>query len=288
MAASCTIALSIGVSRGALADDTGLSNRYVILPAPFFVTAYLGLSLLAPRWLERVAQGVICLAFVAVQPTNFDFGYGYGTFHRYLGNHLIENMRTGMPLEEYAKEHAGGFYPDAEGFCARFEVLRRAHYPPFVETSEDPTWGGLDENAMFTPRPRSIESSKSTLIRIVYGARALTLCADSTVALVPPAGARQLVASYGMLPIAWEGTFTNSAHSGGIRVAVEWHAEGAEPRVLFERELQPHVRETDRGVQTLHVGIPEERPGELVLTTRHLSDQRRQLDWSFWRDVWAH
>jgi hypothetical protein len=91
-----------------------------------------------------------------------------------------------------------------------------------------------------------------------------------------------------MLPIAWEGNFTNEAYSGGIRVTVEWHAESAEPLVLFERELMPHEREEDRGVQTLSVSIPEERPGELVLTTRHLSDRRRQLDWSFWRDVGVH
>jgi hypothetical protein len=287
MGASFTIALSIGVSRGALADDSGLSNRYVILAAPVFLVAYLGLSLLAPRWLERTAQGVMCLALVAVLPANFDFGYNYGTFHRYLGKHLVENMRNGVPLPEYAQAHFGGFYPDPEGFLTRFEVLRRAKHPPFVDITEDPEWGGLDEKSMFIPRPRSIETPKS-LIRTVYGARSMTLRADSAIVLEAFAGATELEATYGMLPIAWEGTFTNDAHSGGIRVSVEFRPEKGEPRVLFERELQPHARAEDRGVQKLKVAIPEERPAELVLMTRHLTEKRRQLDWSFWREVFVH
>ncbi|MBK7875431.1 MAG: hypothetical protein IPJ77_06725 [Planctomycetes bacterium] len=287
LAAACTIAAAIGVSRSPTGTSAGLANRYVILPTTLWITAFLGLCVFGPRKLALAAQSFACLALAVVLLHDFCYGAWYGARHHGAATALEESIRAGFPYEDVVEQNWRAFYPDPYGFGARLLQLRQAGYPPFDDLAAGSSWPASDPWFMFRPRPRRVDAPEPAAPRRVPGGNALVLRADSTVELVPESGATRLTARFGLLPNAWKGAGPGEPHSDGLRFVVEAVTPGEAPRVLFERTLRPHAEADDRGMQSLDVELPRAAKLELFLRTQNVSGEHREFDFGFWADVRA-
>lgn len=284
LAAACSIAVSVGISRTDMGYTAGLATRYVILPAPLFVAAYLALCRFGPRVWAAAIQTAGCAVLVLALPTDFTHGEVMGLQHLGSSNELRESVRSGAPIEAVVAQNWRAFYPTPDGFRARLLQLRAIGYPPFEDPAIARDWPRSDPYFMFDPHPRSVRDAGTATVRRILQENALLVRAESEIVLAPPNGARRLRAAYGMLPNAWNGSLEGGRRSDGVAYVVDWRATDGATRELFRRELRAHEREADRGVQTLDVALPE-AAGELVLRTQNLSGANREYDLSFWSRV---
>jgi hypothetical protein len=134
LAAACTIALAVGMSRTEMGYSAGLATRYVILPAPFFVAAYLGLCLYGPRLWAGVVQAIGCLLLIAALPTELHArpsAWAWPTWARPTSMSRVDRARHADP-EAVVMQNWKAFYPSPEGFPpAPAAVAPRRTYPPF-------------------------------------------------------------------------------------------------------------------------------------------------------------
>lgn len=284
LAAACSIAVSVGISRTDMGYTAGLATRYVILPAPLFVAAYLALCRFGPRLWARAIQAAGCLALVAALPTDFTHGEVLGLQHLGSSNELRESVRSGAPIEAVVAQNWRPFYPTPEGFRARLLQLCAIGYPPFDDPEIARSWPKSDPYFMFDPRPRSVRDAGSATVRRILQENALLVRAESEIVLAPSRSTRKLTAAFGMLPNAWNGSLPDGRRSDGVAIVVEWRTETGAVRELFRRELRAHERESDRGVQKLELTLPDEA-GELVLRTHNVSGANQEYDLTFWSRV---
>lgn len=284
LAAACSIAVSVGISRTDMGYTAGLATRYVILPAPLFVAAYLALCRFGPRLWATAIQAVGCLVLVLALPTDFTHGEVMGLQHLGSSNELRESVRSGAPIEAVVAQNWRAFYPTPEGFRARLLQLCAIGYPPFEDPKIARSWPKSDPYFMFEPRPRSVRDAGSATVRRILQENALLVRAESEIVLAPPLGARKLTGAFGMLPNAWNGSLENGRRSDGVAHVIEWRDANGETRELSRRELRAHEREGDRGVQKLELVLPS-GPGELVLRTQNLSGANQAYDLSFWSRI---
>lgn len=288
LAAAGCIAFAIGISRGPSGYSAGLANRYVILPAPFWITSFLALCVFGPRRIAEAAQALACLALLVVLPLDFRYGAWRGGIHVGGANALVDSIGAGMPYEEVVEQNWRAFYPTPEGFGARLMQLREAGYAPFEALAPGKGWPTSDSHFMFDPRPRRIDAPEKGRPRKLKDGYAFVLRADNSILIGAPSTATELDARFGMLPNTWNGNAPDGARTAGLRFRVEARTKDAPARVLFERELRPGTVAADRGAQTLHVALPREPELELVLRMEALSGAASELDVGWWSDVRAH
>jgi hypothetical protein len=116
------------------------------------------------------------------------------------------------------------------------------------------------------------------------GKPVLRVHAPSAVEFDVPArsGPSRVAGKFGILP----GTYGNpSDHTDGVQFAVEYAPSGEEPKVLFERFLDPHDEPKDRGMHNFAVALPAGEKGTVILKASNPPDKSAHLDWSFWTDV---
>lgn len=78
-----------------------------------------------------------------------------------------------------------------------------------------------------------------------------------------------------------DGSWQEDAQTDGVQFAISEVREG-ETIQLFEDLLQPFSEESDRGVQTAEIALPEEQ-GILIFETK--TGSTSNWDWSFWRNM---
>jgi len=287
IAAAVTIALSVGVARTESGYSAGLAPRYVILPAPYAISAYLALCLFGPRALAELIQTLATLALALALPHDAAHGKRLGEQHLGSALALQDAVSAGAPIDAIVVQNWRAFYPSPEGFRTRLEWLYQAGYPPFASgtgAGGRSAWPGDDRHFMFTPRPRHIREPVPGLPRRVLQENAYQLRADSEVWLPKAGDAQKLQARFGVLPNAWNGALGAGRTTDGLAFVVEWIEGEAPPRELARRVLDPVRSEADRGVQSLELELPA-GPGELVLRTLNVSGANQDLDWGFWARV---
>ncbi len=285
LAAAVTISAAIGVARSAAGSGAGLADRYVILPAAWYLCAYLALCRFGPRWIAHALQHGVAITIALLLPFYVRYGSYYGGLRVESSNALQADVLAGKELNEVVATHWEGSYTSPDGFRGRLLLLRRAGYPPFRGTFNSA--GTIPDVAFFecSPAPLRVISPEPAKARRMLDLNTLTLRADAEIVLGVPPGATFLEASYGMLPNSWKGRLTGGERSDGLRYSVELRPPGAPARVLFERELHPKENPDDRGAQWMHVDLPADANGELVLVTRNISGKNQQYDWAFWGRV---
>lgn len=287
MAAAATIALAIGSARGSASPEAGLACRYVILPAAWMLCAYLALCRFGPRKLAHALHVASAIALAALLPFHSRYGAEYGERRLWDSTTIQTSVNEGRELDELVREHWASAYTSPDGYRLRLLQLRAAGYPPFRRANAlEP----IPDVAFFecSPPPLRIVAPEPARSRRLLDRHVLTLRADAEVVLPVPiggAGARELVASYGMLPNAWKGRLTAGGRSDGLAFRVELRSVNAAPRVLWERELHPAQSADDRGAHELRVELPRDAAGELALVVRNVSGSNRQYDWAFWSQV---
>ena len=285
-AATC-IALAIGMARSPSGSSAGLANRYVILPVPFFVTAFLALCVYGPQRIARAAQGLACIALAVVLPHDFRYGAWRGGMHLGSAQRLEESVQNGMSYEQVIELNWSAFYPSPAGFGARLLQLRQAGFPPFDAAGTAVDWPESDPYFMFDPRPKAVVAARVGQPRRLKDHWALALAAENEIVLAPSPGAARLTAGFGLLPNTWNGSAPGGARTEGVRFRVEARGRAGEARVLFERELRPHAVPGDRGTQRLDVALPNEAGLELLLRMEAVEGPPDSLDVGYWCEVRA-
>ncbi len=284
LASAATIAAAIGVARSSDGGMAGLADRYVILPAAWYLCAYLALCRFGPRWIAHVLQHAVAITIALLLPLYVRLGTYHGELRTQESNSLQADVLQKMDLAEVVERHWNGVYTSPEGFRARLLLLRRAGYPPFRGIGADGE--KLADVSFFqcSPAPLRVVAPEPTRARRLFGLETLTLRADAEIVLPVPPGATLVESSYGMVPNGWDAPATAKV-SDGLRFRVELRPPGGTPRVLFERELHPRENLDDRGLQRLHVDVPADAVGELALVTRNISGKHQPYDWAFWGPI---
>ena len=105
----------------------------------------------------------------------------------------------------------------------------------------------------------------------------LMLPPPATLTFVLAGTERQLTFSYGLA----EGSHTNGGATDGARYQVELLREGAAPRILFERYLDPLANADHRGPQSADLTLPPGlQPGDR-LVLRIDAGKNDSWDWTY-------
>jgi hypothetical protein len=117
--------------------------------------------------------------------------------------------------------------------------------------------------------------------RLLYeGEEVLNAHPDSDVWLRPPTGASRIEWDYGMITSAWERA---GDKTDGVEMLIIGLRPGLGEREIFRRELDPVLREGDRGKQREVIRY-EPLPGEIL----HFSTRPRAglaYDWTYWARI---
>ena len=113
--------------------------------------------------------------------------------------------------------------------------------------------------------------------RPVFGAHPIT-----ELVFVPPAGARRLHASYGILPKAYEDSLNNS---DGVGFTILARLPDGTATRLVSQWLQPKARPEDRGIHSFDILLPEIPNVQIILLTTPGPAGNYSYDWAFWDSV---
>ncbi|MCE9594037.1 MAG: hypothetical protein K8S98_07585 [Planctomycetes bacterium] len=284
MLCTCTIALAIGVSRAIDGPQVGMAARYSTLPTPFFVAAFLALTLFASRRVATPLQGGACVLMLAALPFDTVIGRDTGRRRAAIAAEFESAVHENRSVEELVARFGRDFYPNRPQFESSLRGLIDARWPPFDAYKSD----GADPYDrpffLWTTQPTATKSPSSAQFRYLADAPVVMLSAECELTFALPPTARTVQARYGLPTLPSKRNSGGVQSKAGLRVRLLLHEKSGEPRVLFERALRPSENEADRGRQSLDVTLPPHGRGELVLETRFADGSSNEAGWSCWTE----
>ncbi len=178
-------------------------------------------------------------------------------------------------LREDLLSSAAALPPDLPGLTLQWN-------PPAAFPATTPVATETLQLAIFSPAPLIGHTQYGMMAGELGGHPILQAHAPSELIFTPPAGARTLVAEYGL---------PDAAHTGGPAVTdgigveiIELMADGRR-RTLYRRTLDPANQPADRGPQ--HVTLEEARPftGELLFRFTTGPAGNAVNDWAYWGGI---
>lgn len=276
LAAVAGMAVGVAVGRGAEGFAAGFALRYVILPTPALIAAYLAWTAFAPREPGRFVRFLMFALASSTLFYNVDAGARYGQRRFDAGERFELDVLVGVPLEELAHRHSHDFYAPPEAFLARLEWLKESGLPPFRPGIRDGTPRPPRPFHMMQLAPVQAPPEEGLRTRRIGGRAVLMVEAPGELRFEVPPDAEHLFGRYGVLRQLWTPEATD-----GLRFRVLL-ATSEEETELFARELRPE-RADDGKLHRLLVELPSAE-GEVVLRVERLGEPG-PVDWGGWTQV---
>ena len=286
-----TMGLAAGYGRAGDYEDYGFALRYVTLPAPLLCAAYFAWTMYARPESARFFQTLLCTAAAAMLAENVRVGLDYAGGRAGLAAGIESDIAEGRTLEDVAARHWHEVYTSQEGCEGRFGLLARGGYAPFDVYRDEVFADAVNAPTLKNPyfmlrkRPFAGHSTGELLPRRLDERWVLVVQPEGELQFTLSPAVRNLIGDFGIHPLAVENP--RGATTDGVRFSVEVVAEGAEPRVLWERVLDPVREPSDRGKQTFHVVLPEQTEGTIVLRTSNPEGRDATMDWAYWAEFLA-
>lgn len=278
LAATFALVAVVSLGRAQSGWQNGFAPRYVSLTAPLLACAHLAWTAYGGRISGRLVPALLALVAAALLPLNLRAGEAYAHDRPRAAAELEAIVHGGARTSEILAHYSERFYVAPALARPLLAWLALEHRPPFDEGPGIPA--SSFEYPMFDRAPVAMESPSPTSQRFV----------DREWVLATPAGGRihlPLQMEEKRLSARFEipARLANRPWSRGARVRIELVEPGGAARVLFDRELDPAVRESDRGVQSLELELPPHAAGEIVLVTDVTASGRADRTWLYWREI---
>lgn len=281
LAASLSLAASIGWGRGGMFKGTDLPIHYVLLTSPLLATVYIAWTRYGPLPASQLVRISLFTILVAFADFNARLGRSWGVQRRADADRIDVDVRAGWSPTRIAERHWGALYPNVTACAERLEILHAAGMAPFRGRPYEANMDLLEiASPMFGTQLKSAKSTWRMLPRTIDGVRVLLVHAESELGFELRSGARRLSARYGVSPDA-----ALTGQTDGVRFSAECVVEGHPPFVLFERFLDPRSRPEEGGIHDLAVEIPPVEGGRLFLRTSNPPGRDDEMDWAFWTAV---
>lgn len=141
---------------------------------------------------------------------------------------------------------------------------------------------GMDLS-MTTPRPASGRSAYGLKVGENDGRPMILAHPVSELHFVPPAGARQIEAKFGIVDAAYAAN-GNAVTDGVVFEIYEIRADGLR-RELYRRALDPARTPADRGLQTIQLNDAGPFTGSVVFKTTPGPKNNLVNDWAYWSSI---
>lgn len=272
--AAWCLALAVGVGRSGHGGAAGLANRYIVLAASGAIPTFLAYELYGPRRIARALQAALCVVQLGVQPFHFAYGSAEGERRARVLDELQAAVRAGESVDVLAQRFTPAVYPDAQALAHRLRMLRIGGVPPFTRADAS--------NAL---APTHVRAPLGSRERVAFDRQVLAVASDAELEYALPSSARRVVGGFGMLANTWR---VAEGRSAGMRFQVLVRGRAGVERVLFERELDPARRASDRGWLALDLELPAELAdgsSVLLLRTASLEHASAARDWGFWSSI---
>jgi hypothetical protein len=143
---------------------------------------------------------------------------------------------------------------------------------------------GTSVNSLLFPMletpPRQVNSQTEVRAARCHDRDVLMVHAEGEMLFDLPPESRHVAGWYGILPGAYEEGSTD-----GVVFVVEYRPTTGQPRILFEKKLDPKNNPHDRGLQWLAVDLPVGCRGSLALKTTNHAGMTPCWDWSYWTGI---
>jgi hypothetical protein len=277
------IGCAVGVSRQGDWPVAGWAARYLGAQAPLVVCAVLASVLYAPRALALGTQAVLAIALVCAQPADDEVGRAVGEERAMLTREMYAEVAKGASVGELSQRFWRRCFIHPNGYKYMLGLQLKLRLPPFDRAlATDPTRLERDPLETFARRAERWTGPRAPRARHLDGVDGIALQADATLVFARAPTDRRLSAQFAVLPWCWAKETVPEQRTHGVlfRVTLEHH--GKEPRVLWERRLDPERVEEDRGLQSVELELPDTDGGEIVLSVLAGSQERSTSDWGMW------
>jgi multisubunit Na+/H+ antiporter MnhB subunit len=236
-----------------------VADRYIPLPAPFYVALCVGgLVLLERRWREWVL-GSACVVMLLALPQSIRYGLFDGGMRRQHDHELEVLVRSHA---SWAKIHAHYSKNFVLGMSEVAEWLLRYYaqngLPPFDESSGY-QWQPQEYSSFDTP-PLEVRYLEPPVNRLLEGQMVCSVAPPTSFDFNVTPTDERFSCLVGVPQVLLRG-----GHHPGVRGQVVLRGEGQEPRVLGEIRLDPQRVESDRGMQSFSFKWPSGTTGVLQL-----------------------
>jgi hypothetical protein len=132
---------------------------------------------------------------------------------------------------------------------------------------------------MMVTVPSKVESSDARALPFEEnGEEVLMVQAPAEVRFGVQPGSGSVTGKYGILPGAY-------AVTDGVTFAISYEPESGDSQTLFERTLDPHNNDQDKGLLDLDVAYEAAQAGEIVLRTFSPPAKGAGCEWSCWTRI---
>lgn len=221
---------------------------------------------------------VLALIAIAALPMNARTGAVYARDQRRQAEELEALIQKGARVSEIVCDYSASFQPDPHRSRVLLAALAQERRPPFDAGPEIPS--ALFDFPPLDRAPASIESEEPTALRYVDGMFAILVRGGTRIRLALHPGERRVSARFEV-----PGPLVERPGSPGVRVSIQLASSPGAPETLYERELDPRIRGSDRGIQTQELELPPHGECELWLTTESPIEERAGRSWLYWMDV---
>ncbi|HVU16333.1 MAG TPA: hypothetical protein VHD32_05390 [Candidatus Didemnitutus sp.] len=137
--------------------------------------------------------------------------------------------------------------------------------------------------SMVSPAPERARSKFGISTGIVEGRNVINAHAPSEITVVPPTGAREITAIFGLPAAAYD--HSRPAVTDGIDVEILEEQAGGLRRSLWHRHLDPATNPADRGPQTARFESPVTLTGHLIFHFGPGPAGNITNDWAYWSGI---
>jgi hypothetical protein len=236
-----------------------VADRYIPLPAPFFVALALGgLALVKPPRRE-IALGTACALMLAALPNSTSYGIGEGRLRRRYERELeqlVESRADWDKLQAHYSQHFVLGMSETADWLLRYYAQHGL--PPFGRSAHYDTQP--KPYPAFDSAPTGVRYLEPPVQRILDGELVCCIAPPTTFDFAVEPTDQRFACLVGVPQLLLRGGLHPGVHGRVVLCGA-----GQEPRVLGEIQLDPQNVEQERGLQSFEFHWPAGTKGVLQL-----------------------